>query len=367
MAMINTLDPDAARKSLTPWFAQQLGDGVAIRNLEIPGAGGFSMTTALVTLTTPHGERELAVRISPSGPGLVKSPDLGREFRVMTALRAHTNIAVPTPRWLEQDNSVLGSSFMVCDRVRGRVPPDDPPYTAEGWVLDLEPARRGVLYEHAAQVLAAVHAVDWRALGLDFLSQPEFGKPGMDEQLAIWRDMYTWACDGKASSGTIEAALEWAQENCPTGEDLVLNWGDPRIGNIVYRDDLSVSGVLDWEFASIASPEYDLGWFVFIIRYYTEAMGIDQPEGLPSPQEMVARWEQLTGRTAQHVEYYEVIAALRLSIMMVRAAQLMIDAGAIPTDSPMGINNPASQMLARLAPVPAPEGQTVTHHGQRNN
>jgi aminoglycoside phosphotransferase (APT) family kinase protein len=232
--------------------------------------------------------------------------------------------------------------------------------------VDLEPARRGVLYDHLLDTVNLVQATDWRALGVDYLDKPQYGAQGLEQQIGYWEAVYHWACDGARSSPTIEAALEWAKTNQPEGEDLVLNWGDPRIGNIMYDpDDLSVQAVLDWEMAAIASPEMDLGWLILFVRYYSEGIGLPIPDGLPTGEQLVARWEQVTGRAARHVAYYEAFAALRLSILMVRAGSLMIAAGALPPDNPMPVSNPASQILATLLGLPAPVGDSTSFVGNR--
>ena len=79
----------------------------------------------------------------------------------------------------------------------------------------------------------------------------------------------------------------------------------------------------------------------------------------------LARYRELTGRSTDHVDYYEALAALRLSILMMRAGHLMIAAGVLPPDNPMPVNNPASQLLARMLDLPAPEGEVVNFVGKR--
>jgi aminoglycoside phosphotransferase (APT) family kinase protein len=371
MAMFNQIDPVVARERLEGWFAHRLSDAtdVAVSEVEIPASAGLSMTTLLFdaewTVAGATERHALAARVAPATAGLFKSPDLRREFALVTKLAQSTPVPVAPARWLEEDRSVLGAPFMVSDRVAGRVAPDDPPYTVAGWVLDLPPHARGQLYKRATGILAQIHRVDWRALGLEFLDEPQFGTTGIDQQIGHWEDTYRWAAAGRIASPTIEAALEWAVDAKPTGEDLALNWGDPRIGNILYAEDLTVNGILDWEMATIASPELDLGWYVFIVRYYTEGIGVPQPDGLPSREDLIAEWEQATERTARHIDYYEAFAALRLSILMVRVGRIMVQAGAIPADSPMSISNPASQLLAQLAPVPAPDAEAASFYGKR--
>jgi aminoglycoside phosphotransferase (APT) family kinase protein len=373
MALLNVLDPVATEAELTKWFAGKLpgATDLKITDLEIPQSAGMSMTSVLFKVSYREGgagrELDLAARVAPANPdaGSFIDTDLRREFRLLQTLGQHSDVAIPTARWLEEDADVIGSAFMIVGRAFGRVPPDDPPYTVGGWVLELPPEQRGKLYENALQQLERLHAVDWRRLGIqEILDKPEFGPPGIDQQIGHWENFYHWASEGQASP-TIDSGFAWIKANRPRDEEVVLNWGDPRIGNIIYGDDLSVQAVLDWEMAALASPELDLGWFVFFVRYYSEGVGIPIPEGMPTRAQLVARYRELTGREVKHIDYYEAFAALRLSILFLRIAHVMIAGGLLPSDSPMGLNNPASQILARLLNLPAPAGEAVNFVGKR--
>ncbi|MBI3213429.1 MAG: phosphotransferase family protein [Mycobacterium sp.] len=368
MALLNQLDHASATQALTAWLAGKLPDAqdVTVHDLSIPQSAGMSMTTILFAASwTERGESvhmELVARVAPPTPGVFMDPDLEKEFTLLKTLGENTSLPLPKVRWYEGDRSVLGSEFLIVDRAYGDVPADDPPYVVSGWVLDLEPGRRGRLYERAIDVVAAVADTDWRALGLgELLDKPQYGAKGIDQQLGYWEEFYRWASRGGRCSPTVEAALEWAKANKPQDEELTLNWGDARIGNIMYvPEDLSVAAVLDWEMAAIASPEMELGWLILLVRYYSEGIGVPIPEGLPTGAELIAAWERATGRTARHVAYYEAFAALRLSILMVRAGNFLIAAGAFPPDHPMPVSNPASQTLARLLGLPSPQGDSTS-------
>ena len=356
MALLNVLDAETTAAKLSEWLPGQLPGTpeVVISELEIPQSAGMSMITIRFKATWDGETHDLVARVAPAAPGVFRDPDLAREARILSAL-APAGVKVPNVRWLEEDPAVLGSPFIVMDRVYGRVPADDPPYVVEGWVLDLPPAERGKLYDRLIDTVAQLHSLDWRALGLEDLQE---------DQIAYWEDLYEWACEGQHSP-TIDAALQWAKDNRPAGEELVFNWGDPRIGNILYGEDLGIEAVLDWEMATVASPDLELGWVVLFVRYYSEGIGIPIPEGLPTREQLIDAYRAKTGRALEHVDYYEAFAALRLSILMCRAGHLMIAAGALPPDNPMPVSNPASILLARLLGLPAPQGEVTGFVGNR--
>ncbi len=371
MALLNRLDPETTGAALRDWLRKKLthADGVDLRDISIPQGAGMSMTTVMVTAEWREDGAarlvDLVVRVAPEGAGVFKTTDLGREFRVMEALAAHTDVRVPSVLWLEEDSSVLGSPFLVMERISGNVPADDPPYSLEGWVLELDQAQRARLIPNALRELAKIHAVDWRELGLDSLAWPEFGALGMEQQLNHWRDAYAWAHAGRPSP-TIDGAFEWMEANRPAEDEIVLSWGDARIGNILYdKADLSARGVLDWELATLGPRELDLGWFLFMARYSTAGVGAPVPDGMQSREEILACYEELTGHRPQHTSYYEAFGALRGAISAMRMGQLLIEAGALPEDNPMPYNNPPAQILAELTGQPAPEGLASDFVGNR--
>jgi aminoglycoside phosphotransferase (APT) family kinase protein len=370
MALTNKIDPEQAARDLAKWLGTQLPGATDIRvtGVHVPSASGLSTETVLFDAAwsqdgTEHTQGMVA-RVQPDGPGVFPSYDLRKEATVMRALADHTPVPAPKILFYEEDTSVLGSPFLVMARVDGRIPSDDPPFTAAGWVLDLEPARRGELWDNGLEVLAQIHSVDWRALGLEFLDTPEQGS-GLSAQLDQWDRTHVWASDGEANP-TVEAALRWLRDNRPADEgEQVLNWGDARVGNLIFADDLSVAAVLDWEMVSLASRELELGWWLFLIRHHTEGIGLPLPDGIPDAAESLARYERLTGHQVRDIEYYEIFAGTRLSIIMARAAHMMIAAGLLPPEATMALNNPASQLLAKLLGLPSPSGETVSFIGNR--
>lgn len=369
MALSNK-DPQEIKGELQGWLQAQLPGATDVRvdNLAVPKASGMSNLTILFDASWSEDgaqrAEQLVARVAPEGPAVFMQYDLGKEFRVMRALAEHTAVPVPTTRWVEEDASVLGAPFLVMDRATGDVPADDPPFTTTGWVLDLSNEEQGKLVENSLQVLADIHDADWRGLGLDFLL-PADGSDPFTADLELWKRVFDWARDGDGNP-TVEAGFRWLEENRPEDDrEPVLNWGDARPGNMMFGPDLAVNAVLDWEMVTLGSPDAELGWYLFMIRHHTEGVGAPLPPGFPSREETIALYERLSGRSVPHVDYYEVFAAVRLSALMHRAGNLMIEFGLLPPDAPMKLNNPGSQLLAKLIGVEAPTGEAQSFIGNR--
>ena len=371
MALANTRDPQESGAQLAAWLTTRLDGATDVRvtEVETPQASGMSNETLLfkASWTDADGshDRDYVARIAPTGPAVFPHYDLVVEQRVMQALSAHSAAPVPTAPWVETDPSVLGSQFLVMERLPGRVASDDPPFTATGWVLDLTSEERTRLCDNALEALAQVHKADYKALGLEDLGRPELGKTPLDQSIAEWTQTYAWASEGEANP-TVDAGFAWIAANLPAAEEpTVLNWGDARIGNMLVAPDMSITGILDWEMVTLGSPDMDLGWWLFLLRHHTEGIGMPLPDGFPSREQTLQRYEELTGHAPVNVDFYEVLAALKLAILMHRAGNLMIGAGLLPPDAPMKLSNPASQLLAKLIGAPAPTGASQSFIGNR--
>lgn len=370
MALQNSIDTQAAAERLATWLTAQLpgAKNLEVQDLTVPASAGLSNETVLFNASWQQGgqvlTRAMVARVQPAGEGVFPAYNLQKEANVLAALGANSVVPVPEIYFYTDDSSVFGAPFMVMERVDGRIPSDDPPFTAGGWVLDLDVSRRQAMWQNTIEVLSRVHGTDWNGLGLDFLDTAGNGS-GLDAQLAYWIAFFNWAAEGEPNP-TIEYALDWLADHKPAGpEDKVLNWGDARVGNVIYGDDLAPVAVLDWEMVTLASRELDLGWWFFLERHHTEGIGLPMPPGIPDRATTVAKYEALTGHTVTNLDYYEIFAGTRLSIIMVRAAHMMIAAGLLLSDAPMALSNPASQLLAKLLDLPAPTGATTSFIGNR--
>jgi len=349
-------DLERTREAFAAWLRAALpGASPEVSPLTPPGATGFSNDTLLFDLARGRGggrrTEGLVLRIQPTEHPVFPNYDLAKQIRCMRLLE-NTRVPVPRVLWHEPDASVLGAPFYVMERVAGHIPPDNPPYHLDGWLKEAPEAERAAVWWSGVDTLADVHRLDWRAAGFGFLDEADGTRAPLARALEQYRRYLAWAARGRPQP-TCEAALPWLEANAPAAEPTVLSWGDARIGNMIFREGRCVA-VLDWEMVSLGSPEADLAWFLFLDRHHSEGVGTPRLPGFPSREATVERYAERTGHAPRHLHYYEVFAAFRFSVIMIRLAQQLQVLGLLPADSDFETNNIPSRLLARLLDLPPP-------------
>ncbi|WP_095046945.1 phosphotransferase [Streptomyces sp. WM6386] len=142
---------------------------------------------------------------------------------------------------------------------------------------------------------------------------------------------------GLARSPLIEDAFDRLEHLWPADPGTpVLNWGDARIGNVVY-DGFEPAAVLDWEMAALAPREVDLGWAIYLHRFFQDlTVGFGQ-RGLPDffrRDRVETRYARLTGHTPRDMDFHTLYAALRHAVVMLRVAYRQVHFGeaVVPAD-----------------------------------
>lgn len=343
--------------ALTDWLAAKL-DGasdVRLSPLTKPGLG-FSNETLLGDLSwREHGEERserLVFRLEPRDSLVFPEYDLPKQVRVMRCLEG-AGVPVPTVRWLEEDQGVLGCPFYVMRRIEGEIPTDIPFYHTSGVFADATPEQRAAMWWCGIETLAKVHSIDWDERGLSFLGVPGSGSAAVRAQVEYYERFLRWAQEDEPQP-ILDAALRWLRDQAFAARRVALCWGDARLPNLIYRDG-AVAGVLDWEMAFLGDPEADLAWWLFLDWHHSEGNSTPRLDGFPSAEETVRRYEELTGWKTAHLPYYEIFAAMRFGVIMVRIGRIMrargIDLGG---GSGRGLNSPITRRLAELLDLPPP-------------
>jgi len=355
---------EADGRRLKSWLEGRIVDAtdVVMSELVAPTGSGFSNETLLFDLSWREGgetrSEKMVVRIQPTGFQVFPDYDLSRQFKAMSRL-GETDVPVPQVFWIEEkDSSVLGAPFYVMKQVNGRVPSDQPPYHTGGWMTEISPDERAAIWLGGMESMAKIHRLDYKATGFADLERPDLGANGLDRELGEYEKFHTWAARGREHPIT-EFAWEWLNANKPTAEPQGLVWGDARIGNIIF-DGTRPAAVIDWEMVTLASPEADVGWAIFLDRHHSEGLGVPRLDGFPSYADSVAYYEEISGHKVKNLDYYQIFCGFRFSVIMMRIAQQLVHYEIMPEDGGYAFecNNTVTQLLAKLLELPPP-GETT--------
>jgi aminoglycoside phosphotransferase (APT) family kinase protein len=333
LALLTHRDPAAVGAGVTRWFAATR----AVPDVQLVDAGhpsiGYSSETVFVDLACANGEvRELVVRLAPPSLCTFRDYDLVTQA---SAQRAAASAGVPIARpELVTDPAWIGVPFLVMPRVRGHIVGEVP--ALDPWLRSLNAHQRARVHETFVDAIATTHRAD---------TDTATGVPRRDNvaELAYWSDYLDWSSDGSPVSLLVDA-LEWCRTRLPrTQPDPVLLWGDVRLGNVIFGDDLAPVAVLDWDMTSIGPREHDVAWLTAIETTTLVLLG-QQLDGWPGRDATVARYEALSGHALHDFEWYETLAMVRSTAIMTRIGYLHVAAGLRP---PMAIDdNPLLDLLA---------------------
>jgi aminoglycoside phosphotransferase (APT) family kinase protein len=313
--MAESADKFASTRPVPPQFdfdRSRLTDFLAAR---IPGFAGpiaveqFKGGQSNPTFLVRAGERRYVMRRKPPGKLLPSAHAVDREYRVLTAL-AGTEVPVPRTHVLCEDDSVIGTAFYVMDFVPGRIFWDPS-------LPGLEPAERRAIYDDMNRVIAALHQVDFRAVGLG-----DYGRTGqyVERQVARWSSQYKAAETQHIEA--MEQLIAWLPQNIPPADETSIVHGDYRLDNLIFHPtEPRILAVLDWELSTLGHPLVDFAYHCMKWRLppgvFRTLHGIDLVSaGIPSEQEYVAAYCRRTGRPEiprEQWEFYIVFSMFRLA------------------------------------------------------
>lgn len=270
---------------------------------------GFSNLTYLLRC----GEAEYVLRRPPFGSKVKTAHDMGREFRVLSAL-APVYPKAPRPFLACDDPSVIGAPFYVMERVRGVIL--RPQMSAESAPPAAAMARAA---DALIDTLVELHAVDVSAVGLD-----GFGKPKgyIGRQVAGWSQRYSRAATDAVPA--MERVAEWLAENQPSESKPALIHNDFKYDNLVLDpgDFGQVRAVLDWEMATVGDPLMDLG---AALGYWVDS---DDPPvlrqlrlsptdlpGNPSRQAVAKAYAERSGRDLGDLVFYYAFGLFKIAVI----------------------------------------------------
>jgi aminoglycoside phosphotransferase (APT) family kinase protein len=266
-----------------------------------------------ITFLVRRGDARVVLRRPPRPPLPPSAHDVLREARLLTAVQ-DADVRTPDVLATCDDESVIGAPFYVMERVEGDVMTADVPAA-----LDDEPSRARI-GEELIDALVEVHAVDWRACGLE-----GYGKPTgyLDRQLRRFGGL--WEHNRTRELPVLDKVTAWLAEHVPQSPDATIVHGDYRLGNTMFAPGAPARlvAIFDWELATIGDPLADVG---YLVATWSQHDDPDDPlrglsaatrrPGFPTRDELVARYEERSGRSMSDVRWYMTLALWKSAVFL---------------------------------------------------
>lgn len=266
------------------------------------------------TYCLAYDNREVILRRAPAGTKAKGAHDMGREYRLQSALRPVYQY-VPEMLAFCDDESVLGTDFYVMEKLTGVIPRKNMP---KG--IELEKSTTKQLCLNVLDCLVELHQVDHKAANLEHLGK---GAGYVQRQIDGWTERYHKAKTWNVPSGKF--VMKWLADNMPKDEKICIIHNDFRFDNVVLdqQNITKVQGVLDWEMATLGDPMMDLG---NTLAYWVEKdddflaqMTRRQPthlEGMLTRDEVIQYYCEKMGFDAKDFTFYEAYGLFRLAVII---------------------------------------------------
>lgn len=256
--------------------------------------GGQSNPT--FKLTSGNQRYVLRTKPGPAAKLLPSAHAIDREFRVMDALN-RADFPAARQYALCTDESIIGRAFYIMEFVEGRVLWDQA-------LPGMSPDDRAAHYDEMNRVIAQLHSMDYKAIGLE-----TYGKPGnyFARQIDRWTKQYR--ASETESIPAMDRLIEWLPENIPPGDETSIVHGDYRLDNMIFHPTAPrVLAVLDWELSTLGHPLADfsyhcMSWHI-APGQFRGIGGLDlKALGIPSETEYIARYCERTGRSIRMEDF----------------------------------------------------------------
>jgi len=267
------------------------------------------------------GGKRYALRRKPPGKLLPSAHAVDREFKVISALHK-TGFPVAKPYVLCEDESVIGTAFYVMDCVEGRVIWDQS-------LPGMTKAQRAAIWDELNRVIALLHTVDYKAIGLE-----DFGKPGnyIERQIGRWTKQYLASETVKIEA--MNRLIEWLPKNIPAGDETKIVHGDYRLDNTIFHPtEPRILAVLDWELSTLGHPMADFAYHCMSWHIppgqFRGISGLDYAQlGIPTEAQYVEAYCRRLGRKPVPPsvwDYYMAYNLFRIAAILQGIAKRVVD------------------------------------------
>ncbi len=273
----------------------------------------FTGGAANLTYLLDYGTHQYVLRRSPPGPLPRGGHDMRREYTVLSRLWQAYPLA-PRAFLFCDDPEIVGTPFFVMERRRGVVVRTELPE-----VFQRHPDAPRQMALALVDALADLHAVDFQAIDLGQLGQPE---GFLDRQIEGW--WKRWEAARTMELPDLAAVYAWLQQNRPVQSQTSLVHNDYKLDNVMLdpADPGRIVAVFDWDMCTLGDPLSDLGALLAywvrpddppVFRALT-TMPLD--DRFPTREELVARYAARSSRPLSDVRFYHVLGLYRVTVIV---------------------------------------------------
>jgi aminoglycoside phosphotransferase (APT) family kinase protein len=336
-------DTTTVPRLMSQWLSTVLPGGAEPEVTVESGVDSTGMSSETIILTARWQqdgqpiEQKLVARVAPTTEDVPVFPTyrLDHQFEVIRMVGELTDVPVPQMRWIEPTGDVLGAPFFLMDYIDGEVPPDVMPYTFGGnWFADAPPEQQRKLQDASVGVLATLHSIPDAEKTFGFLTDGLAGDTALRRHFNWVRSWYDFAVPDIGQSPLVERTLAWLEDNWPDQVDArepVLNWGDARVGNVLYRDFAPVA-VLDWEMVTLGPRELDVAWMIYAHMVFQELTGLAGLPGLPGvlhEDDVRATYQRLAGVEVGDLNWFYVYSGVMWACVFMRTGARRVHFGEV--------------------------------------
>ena len=298
--------------ALNAWIAGQ----------QLPGAGPVTAARKLAggvqnnVFLLERGGESLVLRRPSKHLRANSNETMLREARILRALEGG---AVPCPAVYAvcDDPAVIGACFYLMTPLEGFAPSGRLPgrYATDA-------AWRRSMGEEMIRAAAALSAVDPAEAGLQGLGKPD---EWHERQVGRWRaqleSLHVMPNYDAGGLPHVEEIGRWLSDHLPQDRRIGLIHGDLQFANVLFSlQSPRISGVVDWELATLGDPLLDLGW---VLGSWWEKGDPDGKRPLVAPwedftsrAELARLYGEITGRRLDDLPWYFALACYKLACLL---------------------------------------------------
>lgn len=307
-----------------------------------PLIGGNSNETSLLS----GAQATFVLRRPPRRALSASAHSMAREHRLLTAL-VGTRVPAPAPVALCEAPEIPFAPFLVMQHIPDAVSITEtlpPAYVSR-------PDALTAVADEVVDALAAVHQVNWEAVGLQGFGRPE---SFLSRQVSRWHGQ--WQKVARRPLPAMDTVAGWLESNRPPDQDPSLIHGDFHLDNCLFSvGEPQLAAVIDWEMATIGDGLLDLGLLLALWgdRGVAECampkiQAVSRSHDAPSRAHLLDRYEQAVGTRLDHMAYYLCLALFKLAAIT-EAAYSQHLAGKLPTEYAAALEHDVPTLLAEAS------------------